>query len=233
MKSNIDVVYFVKESSINEELRYSLRSVEKNWPYRYIWFCGGRPDGLMPDKLFRFKQLGLNKWEKVRNSIIAACENEEISEDFWLFNDDFFIMKPHKKVEPLYNGQIIDYIEQIKRKHAGSHSEYTVKLLGTIKALEKEGLSTLNYEVHKPMLINKEKALEILTKFSGVSGFRSLYGNYWKIGGVDRHDMKIKGLGESDWKDWDFLSTADNSFRDGEVGRYIRKTFTERSRFEI
>lgn len=33
--------------------------------------------------------------------------------------------------------------------------------------------------------------------------------------------------------EWDFLSTSDDSFKNGEVGRYIRDKFKERSRFEI
>lgn len=236
MKSNTkkyDIVYFVKNGVINEELRYSLRSVEANWLYFRVWFCGGCPDSIKPDKMMRLNQQGLNKWEKVRNSIIKVCENNEITENFWLFNDDFFVMKKRKdNFKPQYNGKIIDYIEQIKKKHCGSHSEYTVRLLKTIEALEKGGFDTLNYEVHKPMLINRQKALEVLERFPNVGGFRSLYGNYWQIGGENQHDMKIKAMGEFDWGDWEFLSTSDGSFRDGEIGRYIRGKFNKISRFE-
>lgn len=236
MKNNTkkyDIVYFVKNGVINEELRYSLRSVEANWPYFRVWFCGGCPDGIKPDKMMKLIQPGLNKWEKVQNSIIKVCENNEITEDFWLFNDDFFVMKKRKvDFEPQYNGKIIDYIEQIKKKHCGSHSEYTVRLMNTIDTLEKAGFGTLNYEVHKPMLINRAKALEVLERFPNVGGFRSLYGNYWQIGGENQHDMKIKAIGEFDWSDWEFLSTSDGSFRDGEVGRYIRGKFNKISRFE-
>lgn len=233
-QNRIDVVYFVKQSSINDELKYSLRTVEKNWPCSRVWFCGGRPDGIKPDITMRLNQRGLNKWEKVRNSIVAVCKNDEITEDFWLFNDDFFVMKKRKDdFEPQYNGRIIDYVDRIKKRHHDSHSEYTVRLIKTIEALQNAGCGTLNYEVHKPMLINRQKALEVMDKFPEVGGFRSLYGNYWQIGGENQHDMKIKDLGAFDWGDWEFLSTADKSFREGEVGRFIRDKFKERSRFEI
>ena len=232
-QAKYDIVYFVKSDVFNEELRYSLRSVETNWPYFRVWFCGGCPDGINPDIMMRLNQQGLNKWEKVRNSIIKVCENNEITEDFWLFNDDFFVMKKRKAdFETQYNGRIIDYIERIKKKHHGSHSEYTVRLLKTIEALENADRGTLNYEVHKPMLINRQKALEVLDKFPEVGGFRSLYGNYWQIGGENRHDMKIKELRTFDWEDWGFLSTADSSFREGDVGKYIRGKFNKISRFE-
>lgn len=232
-QAKYDIVYFVKSDVFNEELRYSLRSVEVNWPYFRVWFCGGCPDGINPDIMMRLNQQGLNKWEKVRNSLIKVCENNEITEDFWLFNDDFFVMKKRKAYfEPQYNGKIIDYIEHIKMKHHGSHSEYTVRLLKTIEALESADRGTLNYEVHKPMLINRQKALEVLDKFPKVGGFRSLYGNYWQIGGENQHDMKIKELRTFDWEDWEFLSTADSSFREGDVGKYIRGRFNKISRFE-
>lgn len=232
-QAKYDIVYFVKSDVFNEELRYSLRSVEANWPYFRVWFCGGCPDGINPDIMMRLNQQGLNKWEKVRNSIIKVCENNEITEYFWLFNDDFFVMKNRKAdFEPQYNGRIADYIEQIKKEHHGSHSEYTVRLLKTIEVLENAGRGTLNYEVHKPMLINRYKALEVLDKFPEVGGFRSLYGNYWQIGGENRHDMKIKELGTFDWEDWEFLSTADKSFREGDVGKYIKGKFNKISRFE-
>lgn len=46
---NCDIVYFVKNSEYNGELRYSMRSVLKNFPHRKIWFVGGLPKGIKPD----------------------------------------------------------------------------------------------------------------------------------------------------------------------------------------
>ena len=36
-----DIVYFVKDTDTNEELRYSLRSLA-NFPHGKVWFYGGR-----------------------------------------------------------------------------------------------------------------------------------------------------------------------------------------------
>ena len=231
-----DVVYVVKETSTNPELVYSLRSLEKNWDYRDVWFAGGCPDDLKPDHYMKIKQVGLNKWEKVKYTFKLIFQNDQISEDFWLFNDDFFVLTRPKNLKPEYNGLIEDYIERIKSKNHNSHSEYTLRLTKTIKALEEAGCATLNYEVHKPMLINREKALQILELFPDSGGFRSLYGNYWKIGGVDCNDVKIKSLFYDELglvtKGWQYLSTSDNSFKNGGVGRFIRDKFNEKSRFE-
>lgn len=231
-----DVVYFVKDCPVNEELRYSLRSVEENWSYNDVWFVGGCPTGLKPDKYFRASQDGPDKWNKVRNMIRQVCENDEITENFWLFNDDFFVLKaPGVSFPPQYNGEIEPYIKRVEEK-AGGPNDYTIRLTEAKKRLKRDGYTTLNYEVHKPMLINRKKALEVLDKFPNVPAFRSLYGNYFKIGGVNRHDMKIKLMKYSKMdlvrNEWDFVSTDDESFANGEIGQFIKNRFNEPSRFE-
>ena len=231
-----DVVYFVKDANENEELRYSLRTIEANWPYHTVVFYGGCPDGLNPDRLVRVNQEGLNKWENVRDMIARACKDDELTENIWLFNDDFFVLKPHADdMSPQYNGELMEYVERIEKKQ-GTADEYTLRLRLAADELAELGYPTLNYEVHKPMLINRKKALEILEMFPNVPAFRSLYGNYWHIGGENRHDMKLKVLGGSKtdavrWS-WDFVSTSDKSFDEGEIGRYIREKFEAISRFE-
>ena len=235
-KGSYDVVYLVKESPTNPELVYSLRSLEENWEYKSVWFCGGCPDGLKPDCRMKLKQVGLNKWAKVRNMLIQICQNDEITENFWLFNDDFYVLKKTSEdMLPQYNGDLKVYIDRIERRQGGQDG-FTVRLQQAYDDLVKAGLTTLNYEVHKPMLFNRKKLLEVFEKFPNTPAYRSLYGNYWRIGGHSRHDMKIKILNFKRLDDaaniWDFLSTSDESFRDGNVGELIRTKFYKKSRFE-
>ena len=231
-----DIVYFVKKSPTNEELVYSLRSVEKNWKYRSVWFCGGCPDNLRPDQMLSLAQQGTSKWNRVKDMIVQVCKNDHITENFWLFNDDFFVLKPlPEDMPPQYNGELLPYVERIERRQ-GHADDYTRRLRCASEALEKAGKTTLNYEVHKPMLINRKKALEVLEVFPNTPAFRSLYGNYLGIGGVSKHDMKIKTKKYSKMHEvennWDFVSTSDTSFEEGDVGEFLRMKFTEKSRFE-
>ncbi|MBR0403099.1 glycosyltransferase family 2 protein [Candidatus Saccharibacteria bacterium] len=235
-KGKYDVVYFVKDGPTNDELTYSLRSLEKNWHYKNVWFCGGCPANLKPDKHFKVNQNGASKWDRVRNMITEICKNDEITENFWLFNDDFFILKPAtENMPPQYNSDLISYIERIEKKQ-GASDDYTERLRVTANTLNGLGKTIFNYEVHKPMLVNRKKALEVLDKFPDTPGFRSLYGNYWEIGGENKHDMKLKVLQYSKMSDventWDFLSTSDTSFHDGVAGDFIRKRFYQKSGFE-
>lgn len=232
-----DIVYFVKDALVNEELRYSLRSVEKNWQYNQVWFYGGCPNGLKPDKYVRAPQLGFSKWEKVRSMLLAACKNDDITENFWLFNDDFFVLRPiGENMPPQYNGELMPYIERTERRNGGQTNDWSRRLRHLVQTLEGAGKGTLNYAVHKPMLINRQKMLEVLKKFPDEPMSRALYGNYWEIGGVSKHDMKIKVTQYQKLdvaiRTWEFISTSDESFREGNVGEFLRNEFNEKSRFE-
>ena len=87
------------------------------------------------------------------------------------------------------------------------------------------------------MLINRKKMLEVLDKFPNEPMSRALYGNYWEIGGESKHDMKIQRTqykkSAQAIKEWDFVSTSDESFRNGNIGRYLRDMFNVKSRFEV
>lgn len=230
-----DIVYFVKETFRDEELTYSLRSVEKNFPHRKVWFAGGCPNDLKPDGHLQIVQNLTTKWANVFKMIREVCENDEVTEDFWLFNDDFFMLQPIKKVPPMYDGTLQDQIKFIEEVRDGGCTDYTKKLREDIVELEKRGLETLNYDVHVPMLINRKKALEVFKEFPTCPMFRSLYGNYHKIGGYDITDVKIWNLWEEvpDFiKIFGMLSSSDASWSQGTVGKYVKAQFLERSRFE-
>ncbi|MBQ6395756.1 MAG: hypothetical protein IJH87_05375 [Atopobiaceae bacterium] len=226
-----DVVYFVKESSSNPELVHSLRSVERNFPHDRVWFCGGCPDGVEPDRIMRMKQFGATKWKRVKNMLELVCKNPEVSSDFWLFNDDFFVLEPLEGMEPWFNGTIPEHILRIEGRHSDMPTEYTAQLRKAWNALEEAGLPTLNYALHVPMLVNRKGMLETLRRFPGIPMFRDLYGNACGIGGIQHEDVKITGMDRL--PEWELCSTSDASFEHGLVGRFLRDMFPKPSRWEI
>lgn len=231
-QNQVDVVYFVKDSWTNEELRYSLRSICANLNCGRVWFYGGCPGGIKPDEHVDVRQTGLTKWERVNNMIRMACLNDEISEDFYLFNDDFFVLQPTAIIPPFYHGDLRTRIAKIEKKHKGP-TAYSKSLMNTVAVLEKRGFDTLNYALHIPMPVNRRKAIETLDTFVGFPMFRSLYGNQHKIGGIDRPDVKCEAVGKPFDENGDYLSTADDSFQRGLVGNFIRNRYPDRCRFEI
>ena len=227
----MDIVYVLKNDIEPYELRYSLRSL-KNFPHDKVWFFGGEPAFLKPDRIVYVKQKGGTPWARVSYTLRKVCENPEVSEDFYLFNDDFFIMKPLENYQPRYNGSLYQHAREIEERHNGKISGYTAHLRETARALEEKGYSTLNYAMHVPMLINKKKALEVLDEFPNIPMFRSLYGNKFSIGGVNTHDVKIMLIDKEPSHNAEMISTADNSFLVGKVGAYIKSQFPERCEYE-
>ena len=223
-----DIVYFVKDTPTNEELRYSVRSLA-NFPHGKVWFYGGCPDGLKPDHHVYVKQDQPTKWANIFKMYKMVCNNKEISEDFWLFNDDFFIMKKVKKGPNYYEGDLYKRVVTLEDAHGGI-TPYSQQLRYTLQELEGMGCDTKNYALHVPMLMNREKGKELCNIISGPM-IRCVYGNYFKIGGEDHRDVKIDRL-DRVAKDTEYLSTNDKSFK-GMVGDQIRATFPDKCKYEL
>ncbi len=226
-----DVIYILKDGGDYEELRYSLRSIETNMTHGDVWFYGATPRGFVPDHAVRFEQRGLNKWAKVRSTLLAICNDENVPGRFWLFNDDFFIMQRMNTTKAAYNETIRDHYESVERRHGG-RSNYTRALRLCEQELKARDLPTLDYAVHFPMLIDKDAALDTLLEFPGCPMFRSLYGNYNNVDGIHRTDCKIVELNARMEPEAAFLSTSNKSFKLGEVGKQIREAFPDPCKYE-
>lgn len=228
-----DLVYPLKDCQTNEELRYSLRSVEKHAKnYGKVITIGGTVTGIKPDLAIPLRQTGGTKYDKVNMTFREICLNSSISENFVLMNDDFFLMQDvdMSKLKTYYRCSMADYLQIII--DALCPSTYTERLARSSMALELLGFDTKCYELHIPMLFNKHKLLEVIGAFYGFCGTRSLYGNYHKIKATKMQDCKVFTKGEDFVKDLPFLSTTDASFRLGAVGEYIRNQFKEKSKYE-
>lgn len=200
-----------------------------NFPHGKVWFYGGCPDGLKPDRHVYVKQDQPTKWANIFKMYKMVCNNKEISEDFWLFNDDFFIMKKVKKGPNYYEGDLYKRVVTLEDAHGGI-TPYSQQLRYTLQELEGMGCETKNYALHVPMLMNREKGKELCNIISGPM-IRCVYGNYFKIGGEDHRDVKIDRLDRLA-KDTEYLSTNDKSFN-GMVGDQIRATFPDKCEYEL
>ena len=226
-----DLIYILKADIDTEELKYSLRSVEKNFPINRVWFVGGQPEGLEPDIRLKHEQIGNCKWELIRSSMWKAVNDERLSEDFFLFNDDFFVM------EPVDTDSFRNFVDgTLGRRIDELHSEsgmnaYTRTLFKLEQELKTMHEPTMNFDVHLPMLLNKEQVRSTLYKCSSPQ-MRSAIGNINRLPFVIHPDVKVYDL-ESVPVNETYLSTNDDTFRKGNVGKYIRETFTTKSRFEV
>lgn len=229
----LDVVYFVKDGA-NDELRYSLRSVEKNLNHRKVWIYGGKPANIQPDEYVHIIQntrIG-TKWDRVRKMMREVCLNSKITEDFILFNDDFYVLKNTEEIRPEYRGSLSDHIITLESAYNDRPTEYSLELRKAYRKLKDLGLPTFSYELHTPIIFNRHKLLEIMGAFPDTHCTRTLYGNYYQIGGEQVEDVKIYANGQDINKEARFLSSEDSVFESSGVKKCLDEKFPTKSRFE-
>lgn len=225
-----DIVYLLKNDYDSEELKYSIRSVVQNFPYRKIVFVGGKPNDIDPDIYIADEQPGNTKWQKSTHSLRLACKNDDLTPDIWLFNDDFFVMDKIKTDVNYFGGTLEKRIRELRRSHPGG-SSYTRSLELMKNRLASTGFDTLDFCLHLPMLVNREKVLKLFKERPDIVMFRSFYGNMYEIDCQYSKDCKVYDL--ETIPDTPYISTTDVTFRDGKVGVFLRQYFDTPSKYEI
>lgn len=238
----MDVLYILKSSPSNngdEELRYSLRSLEKFCPdVDCVYITGGLPSFIKKDTVIHTPadDIGVpavNHWHKVRQTI----EKTNRSDDFVLMYDDvFFVRKTCFKDYPLYYKGVLPSV-------LDENSLYRQTLYNTRLCINNhKGKTFLDFGVHCPIVYNREAFMRMDGIFEEVKkekpaySVRSVYGNLFAPEGrrCFREDIKIRRsnervedvIGESDC-----FSVSDDVFSCDTLN-YLKKSFPERSVFE-
>jgi hypothetical protein len=210
----MDFVYACREGD-NEELRYSIRSVLSSFPEANIWVAGGRPSWYIGNYI-KVDQVS-NSHKNQLNNFKAACESQDINDNFILMNDDFFIVNKIDSIEYFYGDLIQDkidlYYDLVK------DNSYVRRLMQTNSRLIKYGIDQpIDYEMHVPFPVDKNKFKTILEE-NGRFNWRSIYGNLLNVGGTKIQDVKVYKSGPLTEKSFDyknnksdFLSSLDESF---------------------
>jgi hypothetical protein len=209
----MDFVYICR-SGDNEELRYSIRSVLYSFPDASIWVVGGKPDWYSGKHIDVVQNH--NKYTNAINNLTAVCNSNEISDSFILMNDDFFIVKKINSVDVFNGGLLSEKIDKYIKLTASSM--YIKKLILTNERLKESGINdALDYELHVPMIMEKNKLKEVIIKYPSCL-WRSMYGNLFSVGGTKIDDVKVyvnkKHLSRSKEISAEsiFVSTEDLSF---------------------
>lgn len=229
----IDILWLVRAGDSNEELRFSMRSVAANLPHDRVWIAGYRPKWVSSEvrHIAVHQQTLGTKYQRSLANLLAACSHPKVSDEFVRFDDDFFVLKPMESIPVLHRGLLDEIANDYARRGSG---QYLKGMRATEKLLVGLGFSDiLSYELHAPMTFDKEKLAEVL-RLPLQHGLktkclhpRTLYGNYWHVGGEESHDFK-----SNTFQDWPFLSTNDGQFKRDAIGRHIREMFPEPCRYE-
>lgn len=232
--ADCDVVYIVRPGDDNDELRYSLRSVAANVPHRNVVIAGYKPDWVRNVHYIAVGQQG-NKYANAMANWRAAVNSNQVSENFMLFNDDFYIMQPLEGLKTFHRGELHDVINYYEKLGG----PYVLNMKRTRKLLTDLGVRRqLSYALHIPMMINKTKYKFLIGGLEAAEypleniQMRTLYGNFWQLGGELHKDVKISSPDEKPDTKAVFLSSLDTSFN-GLIGDYVRQRFNKPCKYEV
>ena len=208
----MDLVYICGPGD-NEELRYSIRSAVKNLKFDNLWVVGGKPNWYLGNYI----EVAQNKskYANARNNLRAICNCSKISDSFILMNDDFYIINKVDNVPYMHGGLLADKIK--KYENLTGNTRYVLMLKRTLLSLSRRfKKDILDYELHVPMVMEKEKLLAIIDL---PDLWRSRYGNTFAVGGIEIDDVKVYSFGVLAKKSYNinnlkynYLSSNNDSF---------------------
>lgn len=242
----IDVMYPLGGGSNwdNNELKYSLRSVEKHCKNVGNIIIVGKslPAFINPDTVIFIEKK--DEYWKEKNIMLAIKFACEVSERFMQFNDDYFVSKDVDFLTmPTYcrefedMGAWLDYRRKYKKGRIG----YTRILNRTYHQLKQLGLPSICYDIHIPMLIESDKYLDAIDNFDwerkNAMTYRAMYGNWNRIPAIPHKDGHIdnpKSIEELEFafKEKDFISSK-SKLNHHIWGTVLDKLFSTKSKYEI
>ena len=241
----MDIVYLIKTDPENdsEELRYSLRSL-KNVPHGKVVLVGEKPDWATNVTFIPVEQ-SKTKNENWAMNLRAAAASDEISQEFVMMNDDFFIMRQIPEITLTNFGTMKSVIAHYAERYPEGtpYIESMKKLYSLLK--EQGNAEPLSYELHAPMILSKANIRELYRNApSPFYQFRSFYGNYFNIGGMTVPDVKVFVEPRHNDPQYvedpqtylekqTFLSSTGGAFKRGLAGDFVRAHFLEKSEYEL
>ena len=250
----IDVVYpYAAGGETWEEIRYSIRSIAKNFiNLRNIWIVGDLPEWaenvhhIKKDRPYQDNDQAKNF--DYTHSIFLAAMQPAISDFFLVVNDDHHILAP-RTAQSIEETPIVrenmDIYTQVERD---THDRrWQTMLWRTYDRLKTSGFGGWNYENHIPVLVSKERILHCWSYFGYGNGdliWKTAYFNMFppsanqawmsetttlKAGFYDTgHSYKdIKEKGDAAI----YMSYNDDGMND-DLKRYLQERFPEPSKYE-
>ncbi len=252
--SGYDVVIPVRPGERNEDLRFSLRSLDKfGFNIRKVWLVGYRPSWVRNVEILPTSQ-HLDKWLNTRKNIESACRCKEITDDFILMNDDFILTQrtsDWRHFNGYHRGTLFEkecFYSRFPDGNVWREGFHFNRQILILAGYGKGEFEPLNYEVHFPVVLNREKRLTLFDrpefrKYKNESDpllfQRSIYFNLYP------HEFQRQisdGKIFTDVKNFDYfrqhevISVADNVIGDRDkapiLHQWLDENLSEKSCFE-
>lgn len=179
------VYIYKKTSDRGRELQFSLRSLANitNWNGQ-VFIIGHRETWLTGVTVIDAEKDAEPHIDR-NNKLRAIVASKEIPDDFIFMNDDFYCTEP-TELTAMYNGSL----------DTDALGNWATSKRETAKFLQDNGIeSPLNYDIHTPILFNKQKLAEVLKLIGNTTLLpRSVYGNLFEIGGKPYIDRKTRTM---------------------------------------
>ena len=247
----IDIIYpNVSEFAQWEELKYSIRSLEKNLvdvKFR-LWIVGDKPSWIND----QVRHIPVEYTEAtpridILNKHLAVINHPDINEEYVWMNDDIYLVNKVMYADLCLTVAIDDM--QSKRSMYNEQTVWGRDNLRTLNLLQQEGLSTHNYAAHIPHLFEKSKVKSLIEKYNMLEDpivLTQIYYNYWFNGFTpyfDSLDLKNNqgfciNRPNPNWKAFDQQIKVKKYLNNSEAGMTeelkirIRKLFPKQSKFE-
>jgi hypothetical protein len=166
----MDAVYILGTGSLCQdlEIKYSLRALDQYMlDLENVFIVGDRPNFIIGVEHVIETDPTTEKWKNAFRKIKRACTLPDLSSDFLLMNDDFFMTEPFVGEEwPYY---------ALKGSNGGV-----------------DGMNS--YHVHCPIKLNKELYLKMPLDISGKGKHspRTFYSNFYKVKTKLRDDFILR-----------------------------------------
>lgn len=154
------------QHTLQDDLRYALRSIERNVSYPHqVVIVGHKPDWIRDVRYIKTLRRSGFKYEKFFDQqkklhLVAALE--EISEDFiWTYDDIIWLrdipLQDVAKPRALMDMTPLDVQERFaQRRDRWGEVQYL-----TLQRLKKTGATLYHYETHLPRVYNKKRLLRM------------------------------------------------------------------------
>lgn len=232
----MDALYILGTGSEwnNNEIRYSLRSLEENTDIRRVVIVGSCPLWLKNVEHIPARDMGRNKIRNTIEKLRIASESGLLDGEFLRMNDDFYFNEPHSTF-PLYARR---RLHETVKKQQGGDNYYKTATRRTMELLNGAGFDNpWDYSVHFPLVMTAAKVLGVLEHFPPEETGAYLFGTmYVHLTSPDakptlRPDFKVWGWRE-EFALLPFISSDNVAAKQENFRRWITDRFPRPSHWE-
>lgn len=238
----MDIVYALGSGSNwdNNELRYSLRSVDKYVNHvGNVYLIGEKPKWIKNIIHIPMNDRPGVEWKEfnIMQKILRACATPALSREFIFMNDDHFLLHVIPPLPFYYQQTLLS--SMFKRR---VQDTYHKALDNTYQALMRRDYNVINYDIHVPIIYDKNLFADTVLSYDwntapGGYVIKSLYCNTLGVKGQEVMDLKIKErmdcfklealtLGRK------FFSIDDSSIN-LDMGTYLQYLYPIKSKYEL